>query len=104
MNYNSPDINKYAGAVIYYPNVSSSSSDRGIGVCFNTESNFHANPENRYLINGYQGSTSWSGYHSHGFTGKEGNTAGGGGLDTGNEGGDEARPVNIAYRMWQRVA
>ena len=38
------------------------------------------------------------------FTGKEGNTAGGGGLDTGNEGGDEARPVNIAYRMWQRVA
>lgn len=38
------------------------------------------------------------------FTGKVGNTAGGGGLDTGNEGGDEARPVNIAYRMWQRVA
>lgn len=38
------------------------------------------------------------------FTGKEGNTAKGGGSDTGNEGGDEARPVNIAYRMWQRVA
>lgn len=38
------------------------------------------------------------------FTGNKANTAGGGGLDTGNEGGDEARPVNIAYRMWQRVA
>ena len=38
------------------------------------------------------------------FTGKKGNTEGGGGLDTGNEGSDEARPVNIAYRMWQRVA
>lgn len=69
--------------------------------------------------------TGWAGYHDHifigtqgctgaasgytasatpTFTGKEGNTAGGGGLDTGNEGGDEARPVNIAYRMWQRVA
>lgn len=38
------------------------------------------------------------------FTGNKANTAEGGGLGTGNEGGDEARPVNIAYRMWQRVA
>lgn len=38
------------------------------------------------------------------FIGSTGKTAEGGGSDTGNEGGDEARPVNIAYRMWQRVA
>lgn len=38
------------------------------------------------------------------FTGKAGTTGEGGGADTGTEGGNEARPVNIAYRMWQRVA
>ena len=67
VNYNSTDIQKNAGDVIYYPNVSS--IDRGIGVCFDTESNSRTNPVNKYLINGFQGSTSWSGYHKHAFYG-----------------------------------
>ena len=74
VNYNSTDIQRSAGDIIYYPNVSS--IDKGIGVCFDTESNHRVNPVNKYLTNGFQGSTSWSGYHSHSFSGYAGTTDG----------------------------
>ena len=124
VTYNALDGAEFAGGdIIYYPSIWR--TDKGIGVCFDGAFKEMTTAKEEYLTNGYQSPTSWSGWHSHNFTGsagitgaasgntasatptftgKEGNTAGGGGLDTGNEGGDEARPVNIAYRMWQRVA
>jgi hypothetical protein len=118
VNYNSTDIQKSAGDVIYYPNVSS--TDRGIGVCFDTEGNGRANPVNKYLTNGFQGSTSWSGYHAHTFTGSakttdgaSGNTASATPTFTGNAGTTGSNgsgtsfsilPPYVVKYCWERTA
>lgn len=118
VNYNSTDIQKSAGAVIYYPNVSS--IDRGLGVCLDTEGNGRASPVNQYLTNGFQSSTSWSGYHNHTFTGSDGTTDGAWGNTesvsptfTGDAGTTDPRGSGTAFSImppyvvkycWERTA
>lgn len=97
VNYNSTDIQRSAGDVIYYPNVSS--IDRGIGVCFDTESNGRSNPVNKYLTNGFQSSTSWSGYHSHSFSGYAGTTG-----SNGSGTAFSVLPPYVVKYCWERTA
>ena len=78
VNYNSNDIWKSNGSYIFYPSLSNTNT--GLGFLFDTEGNsryaLYPGLTNHILTNGFQGATSWSGYHNHQFIGATGTTGG----------------------------
>ena len=84
INYDTPDIWKPNGTDIFYPSLSGTNT--GLGFLFDTEGNSRYAPypglNNHVLTNGYQGATSWSGYHNHQFIGANGKTGGSSGNTT----------------------
>lgn len=117
-NYNYPESFQKNGAIVYYPSVYS--LDTGISATFDSASIRSIRATNQYLTNGIQSPTSWSGYHSHRFTGSAGTTNGtsgnsesatptftGRGGTTGSNGSGTAfsiLPPYVVKYCWERTA